>query len=142
MVAADLPDRAQRGLDPRRFLLGKSAWPNCLDEIGQWRGFDRRPVRRRSLAQALPAPAGAGDVPFGETKAARTSLGVGLLLAIPPQSRRMVRADIAFPITSGAPNSYVFRVTVTSAGRVFWREPGDIGRVRAGAAATSIFGWP
>lgn len=83
-----------------------------------------------------------GDVPFGQTKAARTSIGLGLLAAVPPQSRRMVRADIAFPVTSGAPHSYVFRVSVTSAGRVFWREPGDIGRVRAGAAATSIFGWP
>lgn len=83
-----------------------------------------------------------GDVPFGETKAARTSLGVGLLAAAPPTSRRTLRLDVAVPVTPGAPHGYNVRFSLMNAGRVFWREPGDIGRVRAGAAATSIFGWP
>lgn len=83
-----------------------------------------------------------GDVPFGETKAARTSLGIGLLAAAPPTSRRTLRLDLAVPVTPGAPHGYGVRFSLRTAGRAFWREPGDIGRVRAGAAATSIFGWP
>ena len=83
-----------------------------------------------------------GDVPFGETKAARTSLGFGLLAAAPPTSRRTLRLDLAVPVTSGAAHGYGVRFSLQTAGRGFWREPGDIDRVRAGAAATSIFGWP
>lgn len=83
-----------------------------------------------------------GDVPFGETKAARASIGFGLLAAAPPNSRRTLRVDLAVPVAPGAPHDYNVRFSVMNAGRLFWREPGDIGRVRAGAAATSIFGWP
>lgn len=83
-----------------------------------------------------------GDVPFGETKAGRASVGVGLLAAVPPTSQRMLRADIAVPVTPGAPDSFVFRVTVRTAGRAFWREPGDIARTRAAMGAAGIMGWP
>jgi hypothetical protein len=83
-----------------------------------------------------------GDVPFGETRAGRASVGVGFLAAVPPTSRKMLRADIAVPVTPGSPDSFVFRVTVQTAGRGFWREPGDIARTRAAMGAAGILGWP
>jgi hypothetical protein len=83
-----------------------------------------------------------GDVPFGETTVARASVGVGLLAAVPPKSRRLLRADVAVPVTGGAPKRWVLRVFAADATRFFWRDPSDISPVRAGAPATSIFGWP
>jgi hypothetical protein len=82
-----------------------------------------------------------GDVPYGETTVARASLGVGLLAAVPPKSRRMLRADVAVPVTGGAPKSWVVRVFAVDATRFFWRDPNDIAPVRAGAPASPIFGW-
>lgn len=83
-----------------------------------------------------------GDVPFGETTVARASVGVGLLAAIPPKSRRLIRADIAVPVTGDAPKHWVIRVFAIDATRFFWRDPGDLAPVRAGAPASPIFGWP
>jgi len=83
-----------------------------------------------------------GDVPFGETTVARASVGVGLLAAVPPTSRRMLRADVAVPVTGGAPKRWVLRVFAVDATRIFWRDPNDLAPVRAGAPASSIFGWP
>jgi hypothetical protein len=82
-----------------------------------------------------------GDVPFGETTT-RASVGIGLLAAVPPKSRRMLRADIAVPVTGGAPKGWVLRVFAVDATRFFWRDPGDLSPVRAGAPASPIFGWP
>ena len=81
-------------------------------------------------------------MPFGETKIARMSLGGGLLLAVPARSRRTIRADVAVPITGGAPKRWLLRVAATDLTRTFWREPGDLGRVRATVPPSSIFGWP
>jgi hypothetical protein len=83
-----------------------------------------------------------GDVPFGQTTVARASVGVGLLAAVPPTSRRMLRADIAVPVTGGAPKRWVVRVFAVDATRFFWRDPSDLSPVRAGAPASPIFGWP
>jgi hypothetical protein len=83
-----------------------------------------------------------GDVPFGQTTVARASVGVGLLAAIPPKSRRLLRADIAVPVTGDAPKHWVIRVFAIDATRFFWRDPSDLAPVRAGAPASPIFGWP
>jgi hypothetical protein len=83
-----------------------------------------------------------GDVPFGQTTVARASVGAGLLAAVPPKSRRMLRADLAVPVTGGAPKNWVVRVFAVDATRFFWRDPGDLSPVRAGAPASPIFGWP
>jgi hypothetical protein len=82
-----------------------------------------------------------GDVPFGETTT-RASVGIGLLAAVPPKSRRTLRADLAVPVAGGALKGWVFRVFAVDATRFFWRDPGDIAPVRAGAPASTIFGWP
>jgi hypothetical protein len=73
---------------------------------------------------------------------ARASVGFGLLAAVPPTSRRMLRADVAVPVTGGAPKRWVVRVFAVDATRFFWRDPSDLSPVRAGAPASPIFGWP
>ncbi len=83
----------------------------------------------------------AGDVPFGQTTVARASVGVSLLAAVPPTSRRMIRADLAVPVTGDAPKHFVIRVYAVDMTRLFWRDPGDLAPVRAGAPTRSIFGW-
>jgi hypothetical protein len=84
----------------------------------------------------------AGDVPFGQTTVARASIGMSLLAAVPPTSRRLLRADLAVPVTGGAPKRFVFRVFAVDATRFFWRDPSDLSPVRAGAPAAPILGWP
>jgi hypothetical protein len=84
----------------------------------------------------------AGDVPFGQTTVARASVGVSLLAAIPPASRRILRADLAVPVTGDAPKHFVVRVYASDMTRFFWRDPSDLSPVRAGAPTRSIFGWP
>ena len=83
-----------------------------------------------------------GSVPFGETTIARASVGSGLLLAVPARSRRLIRADVAVPVTPGAPKWVVFRLAVTDAARTFWQTPSDVAGVRAAAPPSAVFGWP
>jgi len=83
-----------------------------------------------------------GDVPFGQTTVARGSVGVSLLAAVPPKSRRMLRADIAVPVTGGAAKRFVLRFSSVDATREFWRDPSDLAATRAGMPASPIFGWP
>ncbi len=83
-----------------------------------------------------------GDVPFGLTTSVRGSVGVSLLAAIPAQSRRLIRFDIAVPVTTGSLDDWQVRfLSVNSAGR-FWREPGDVFRARSGNSTSNIFQWP
>jgi hypothetical protein len=83
-----------------------------------------------------------GDVPYGETTVARGSLGAGLLLAVPPRSRRMLRMDLAVPVTPDAPRRYRLIFSTVSAARAFWRDPEDIARARTTGLPGTIFGWP
>ena len=46
VVAAFLADVAQRGLDPRRLLVAEPARPDRLDQLGERRELDGRPVGR------------------------------------------------------------------------------------------------
>ena len=85
----------------------------------------------------------AGDVPYGHTTGARTSLGVGLLAGVPRSSRRIGRLDIAFPLDRDpGMDSYELRFTFSVAGRTFWRDPGDLSPARVGAPLSNIFFGP
>ncbi|NIP58728.1 MAG: BamA/TamA family outer membrane protein [Gemmatimonadetes bacterium] len=54
----------------------------------------------------------AGDVPYGETVPWQASLGAGLRLEFPSQSRNTLRIDLAVPVSgSDAFGSPIFRVT-------------------------------
>lgn len=88
------------------------------------------------------ARAWAGGVPFGRDLDQQASVGLGVLLAIPPQSRRLIRADVAIPLTSAAADSWRVTVSARDFLRHFWREPGDVTRSRGVALPASVFGWP
>ena len=99
--------------------------------------------RRAALGLATFADAGrvwAGDAPFGVDSRTRTGVGVGLLVAIPPQSRRLWRLDVAVPVSPDPHARWEVRLTGVWT-RVFWREPNDVARGRAGASPSTIFAW-
>jgi len=101
-------------------------------------------TRQVALGLATFADAGrmwAGDAPFGVDSRTKVGVGVGLLAAIPPQSRQLWRLDVAAPVSADAHARWEVRLTVTRA-RDFWREPNDVTRARAGAAPSTIFTWP
>jgi hypothetical protein len=84
----------------------------------------------------------AGDAPYGVTTNTKGSVGLGVLVGVPQQSRRMVRADIAFPLVRGGGAGWEVRVLATSAAHGFWRMPGDLTRMRSAALTSSLFNWP
>ena len=84
-----------------------------------------------------------GDVPYGVTTTGRGSVGVGLLAALPRASRRLLRADVAFPLSIDPGVKRVeFRFTSSVPVRSFWREPSDIAAARSAAPSTDLFTWP
>ncbi len=99
--------------------------------------------RRAALGLATFADAGrvwAGDAPFGVDSRTRVGVGVGLLVAVPPQSQRLWRLDLAVPVSSDRYARWEVRLTGVWT-RIFWREPDDVARGRAGAAPSTIFVW-
>jgi hypothetical protein len=64
-----------------------------------------------------------------------------LLAAIPPQSKRLWRLDVAVPVSADAHARWEIRLTTVWVGG-FWSEPRDVAQVRAGAAPSLIFTWP
>ena len=83
----------------------------------------------------------AGDAPFGIDSGMKVGAGVGFLAAFPPESQRLWRVDFAVPLSSDAHAGWEVRLA-TSGTRHFWKEPEDLARGRAGAAPSTIFGWP
>jgi hypothetical protein len=84
----------------------------------------------------------AGDAPYGMSTKPAVGLGLGLLAAVPPGSRRTWRVDVAYPVTK-MPNARLeFRVATGDFTRVFWHEPDDVQQGRERAVPRSIFSWP
>ncbi|HUR92143.1 MAG TPA: hypothetical protein VMY38_05660 [Gemmatimonadaceae bacterium] len=84
----------------------------------------------------------AGDSPFGVETPIRYSAGVGLLVAVPPRSRRLARLDLAYPINPDGRRRPELRVTVRDFGRIFWKEPTDFQLARERSRPASVFNWP
>ncbi|HVE79618.1 MAG TPA: hypothetical protein VNA89_12175 [Gemmatimonadaceae bacterium] len=84
----------------------------------------------------------ANDAPFGVTTPAKVGVGVALLGAAPPNSRRTWRLDIAYPLSPDPDAGWELRATIRDFTRRFWREPRDVRRSRERAVPTSIFDWP
>jgi len=85
----------------------------------------------------------AGDVPFGVTTPIKASVGLGLLAAVPPHSQRLLRMDIAVPVSSArGANKWQLILSIGNTTRMFWREPTDITRARTGVPPSSVFSWP
>jgi hypothetical protein len=84
----------------------------------------------------------AGDSPFGVNTPLYSSLGVSLLGASPPQSRRTLRMDLAFPVKGPRGHGWEARVVVTDFTRTFRIEPRDIFKNRERSVPSSVFNWP
>jgi hypothetical protein len=98
-----------------------------------------------SVAVAGFAEAGkiwAGDSPFGVNTPIYISTGFSVLAASPPQSRRTIRADFAFPVRGERKRSVEIRMTVIDFTRTFRVEPRDIHNSRERSVPASVFSWP
>jgi hypothetical protein len=84
----------------------------------------------------------AGDSPFGVNTPVYISTGFSLLAASPPQSRRTIRADFAFPVRGERKRSVEIRMTVIDFTRTFRVEPRDIHNSRERSVPASVFSWP
>jgi hypothetical protein len=96
----------------------------------------QQPWQRVDAGAAIFAEGGrlwAGDAPFGVTTPWQASVGISLLGATPRRSKRLFRLDVAVPLTSaGRPAKIEVRAGVGDRTRWFWREPGEVQRVRDG----------
>jgi hypothetical protein len=81
----------------------------------------------------------AGDAPSGRTTGYLPSLGVAVLAAVPPRSRRIWRMDIAFPLERTAGAQWRFRITNEDRTRSFWNEPNDVRRNRERSGLVTAF---
>ena len=85
----------------------------------------------------------AGDVPFGANTNPAVSVGVSLLGAVPPTSRRLFRLDVIYRVT---PDRYAalwtFGVSIRDVARVVFQEPADITRSRSRSIPASVFNYP
>lgn len=102
------------------------------------------PTARAAFGLAGFADAGrvwAGEAPYGVDSRTKVAAGGALLAAFPPRSQRLWRLDLAFPLSTDPHAGWTIRLTSSWAGS-FWQEPEDVSRGRAGAAPSTIFGWP
>ena len=113
---------------------------------GEMRFSGESVARRADLGVATFGEVGtlwAGDAPYG-VNATRASVGVSLLAAYPTRSKRMYRADLAFPLTRGPNGGGSVEVRFSSADRTqgYWTEPADVARARTGTEPSRLFAWP
>ena len=104
-----------------------------------------RPFNLGDVGLATFADAGrvwAGDAPYGVTTPMRASLGLGLLAAVPPNSRRLWRVDVAYPLTRERGAGFQLILSNRDLTRTFWREPRDVKMARERAVPASVFSWP
>lgn len=86
---------------------------------------------------------GARDAPFGATSPPAVSIGLSLLAAVPPRSRRLFRADASLRLTpDGALPVFTFGLSSRDDSRAGFREPTDVVRSRARASTPSAYTWP
>lgn len=84
----------------------------------------------------------AGDVPFGVDTPIQSSVGLGIMTAVPSGSRRAFRVDFVFPLSPGAERNFELRLSSTNAVRQFWREPDDVAVSRERSVPSNVFSWP
>ena len=84
----------------------------------------------------------AEHVPFATDSPIRGSVGLSLIAAVPPKSRRTWRLDFAMPV-GGDPNAaFEIRFSNADRTRLFWHDPVDMRRARERAAPIGMFAWP
>ncbi len=86
---------------------------------------------------------GKRDAPFGADSKPAVSIGVSLLAAIPPASRRLWRLDLIYRVTSdGAAPLWTIGTSVRDGSRFAFQEPADLERSRARAVSPARYSWP
>lgn len=123
----------------------ESGAQRLLARVEQRVDLGRYRATRAALGVAAFADAGriwAGDVPFGVNTPMRASAGVALLAAIPAQSQRTIRAEVAVPFSRSEGARPEVRFTVREPMRGFWFEPLRIHVARLSAVPEQIFSWP
>jgi hypothetical protein len=83
-----------------------------------------------------------GDSPFGVNTPLYASAGFSILAASPPQSRRTVRADFAFPVKGDRRHGIEVRLVVKDFTRMFRVEPVDVFNSRERSVPATVFSWP
>jgi len=85
----------------------------------------------------------AGDIPYGVTTPIRSSLGVSLLAAIPSNSARLWRLDLAIA-KNPEPGGHHFEIRLGNTNKTsfFLAEPSDIAATRERTVPSSVFRWP
>lgn len=81
----------------------------------------------------------AGDAPYGVSTGYKPSIGVAVLSAIPPRSRRIWRIDFAVPLDREAGSRFGVRITNEDRTRGFWIEPNDLKRNRERSGLVTAF---
>jgi hypothetical protein len=81
-----------------------------------------------------------GEVPYGVTTPVRVSLGAGFLAAVPIQSARLWRLDLAAPIGGGS--RWELRISNGDRRSLAWRVPADVIGLRQRTVPGSVFDWP
>jgi hypothetical protein len=84
----------------------------------------------------------AGDSPFGVNTPLYASAGISVFTAFPPQSRRTLRADLAFPVRGPRGHGWEVRLITTDLTRMFRVEPRDIYNNRERSVPATVFNWP
>lgn len=84
----------------------------------------------------------AGDAPFGVDTKPHVGAGLGLLVSIPPRSKRTFRVDIARALTPDPNARWEFRLTSGDFTREFWADPADVRLARERTVPQSVFNWP
>lgn len=84
----------------------------------------------------------ADNVPYATGSPLRGSVGLSLLAAVPPKSRRMWRLDFAMPVGGDPFSGFEVRFSNGDRTRAFWQDPSDMRRARERAVPTGIFAWP
>ena len=86
----------------------------------------------------------AGDAPLGVDTRPHAGVGIGLLAAVPPRSKRLWRIDVAFPVAGNDPDVGTWELRISSRDRTrsFYREPSDVRSARERSVPASVFNWP
>jgi hypothetical protein len=110
------------------------------------RQFVGRPFNLGDLGVGAFVDAGrlwAGDIPYGVTTPVRMSFGASLLAAIPSNSARMWRLDVAIA-KNPEPGGHHFEIRLGNTNKTsfFMAEPSDIAATRERTVPSSVFRWP
>ena len=82
------------------------------------------------------------SVPYAVDTPWRGVIGISLLAAVPPRSRRLWRLDVGVPVSNDPRKRIEVRLTGLDRSRTFWRDTPDVERSRERTAPTSLFTWP